>query len=62
MQEHIFSSYYMMENKAMGKVNKPKPPGGSSIHSSLLGVVESSFHPVAVRIKRKLDFFQQPNT
>jgi hypothetical protein len=41
----------------MGKVNKPKPPGGSSIHSSLLGAVESSFHPVAVRIKRKLDFF-----
>ena len=41
----------------MGKVKTPRLPGSSSIiHSSLIGVVESSFHPVAVRIKRKLDF------
>ncbi|XP_062154462.1 cyclin-D5-1-like [Alnus glutinosa] len=52
--EHVLSSYYMIENIAMGKVKTARPPGSSSIHSSLIGVIESSSHPLAVRIRRKL--------
>jgi hypothetical protein len=59
----VFSSYYMVENIAMGKVKTARPPGSSSIHSSLIGVIESSSHPVAVRIKRKLGFaYGQPRS
>ncbi|XP_059456478.1 cyclin-D5-1-like [Corylus avellana] len=59
-KEHIFSSYYMMENVEMGKVKTIRPTADflnlSSTHSSLIGVVQSSSHTVAVRIKRKLGF------
>ena len=65
MQEHIFSSYYMMENVEMGKVKTVRPTADffylSSTHSSLIGVIQSSSHPVAVRIKRELDFVNFAN-
>jgi hypothetical protein len=60
-----FSSYYMMENVEMGKVKTVRPTTDffnlSSTHSSLIGVIQSSSHPVAVRIKRELDFVNFAN-
>lgn len=36
------------------------PSNLASMHSSLFGFIESSSHPVAVRIKTKLDCFRKP--